>query len=213
MNRCGYYLSRPGQQIHRSAHSGNHLSGNHVVCQVSILINLKNTKNRVIKVPAPDDSTYRMMQVDVDKNIGIEDKNYMERKNNALLIGDAIDDGIYVINSEGIITDVNHKYCQLAGITREHCIGMPAEEITHEYFETKDTASLQVLRENRKITVITKANKTGKELLVTACLIRTDNGGTLQIVTVMRDIKELGKEVATPDEAREILALKNHNKR
>ena len=110
---------------------------------------------------------------------------------NAMLIGDAIDDGVYLINQDGVITDVNQKYCRITGLTREYCIGRPAAEITQEYFLTNETASLQALLQNRKITLITRANKTGKELLVTACPIKTENGRALQIVTVLRDITEL----------------------
>lgn len=120
-----------------------------------------------------------------------ENKLFKDQKINAMLIGDAIDDGVYLINQVGTITDVNQKYCHIIGVGREDCIGKSAQEVTRQYFVTTEAASVQALRENKKVILITKAKITGKELLVTACPIKSEDGTINKIITVLRDITEL----------------------
>ena len=125
------------------------------------------------------------------KQLRDENKTFREQKINALLIGDAIDDGIYLMNPDGIITDVNQKYCQITGLSKEFCIGKYARELKNEYFVTKEAAAVKALRKKEKVTIITQARETGKELLVTSCPIKSEDGKIIQIITVMRDITEL----------------------
>ena len=120
-----------------------------------------------------------------------ENENFKKQKITALLIGDAIDDGIYLMNTDGIITDVNHKYCQITGLSKEFCVGKYARELKNKYFVTKEAAAVRALRQKEKVTIITQARETGKELLVTSCPIKADDGSIIQIITVMRDITEL----------------------
>ena len=125
------------------------------------------------------------------KELTGEDKLVWAVRLKALQIADLFDDGLYLVNMDGIITDVNNKYCRLTGVKREDCIGRPVQDIAERYFITKSAASLQALSKNERVSVITRAKNTGKDFLVTACPMKADDGSVFEIVTVLRDITML----------------------
>ena len=56
-------------------------------------------------------------------------ETYKQRELKALTIGDAISDGIYVINSHGVVLEVNKRFCQLVAMEPDQLIGINIQEL------------------------------------------------------------------------------------
>jgi PAS domain S-box-containing protein len=109
----------------------------------------------------------------------------------ALHIGNAINDGIYIINLDGIIIDANQSYTNLTGLHRSEIIGQHADRIAHLYFDVNEAVSILSLKGLGKRSQMTRAIKTKKELLVTSTPLFDDSGKLINVLTVIRDVTEI----------------------
>ncbi|MFA5535936.1 MAG: PAS domain-containing protein, partial [Bacillota bacterium] len=71
------------------------------------------------------------------KNITAELNTYKERELEAFLIGDALNDGIYIVDAKGIVIAVNKVFSQLTGIKEEEIIGQPIEYMSQQQLVKK----------------------------------------------------------------------------
>jgi PAS domain S-box-containing protein len=116
----------------------------------------------------------------------------LERGLHALAIGDAIHDGIYVIDAKGIIVEVNQVFIEMAGIAKEELIGQPASVLVEkEIFEQE--VSLEVMLTKEKKAASSTIIRNQKKALLTSSPVLNDQGGLIEVLTVIRDITELNR--------------------
>ncbi|WP_326512758.1 sigma-54 interaction domain-containing protein [Clostridium intestinale] len=118
-------------------------------------------------------------------------KTYKERELDAFSIGDAVSDGICIVDNKGIVIAVNKGYTEITGIREEELVGKSVESVVIEgYFD--NSISLLVIEQKKKITSLATVNNNNK-VLITGNPIFDENGEVIQVLTVMRDLTELLK--------------------
>ena len=118
-------------------------------------------------------------------------KTYKERELDAFSIGDAVSDGICIVDNKGIVIAVNKGYTEITGIREEELVGKSVESVVIEgYFD--NSISLLVIEQKKKITSLATVNNNNK-VLITGNPIFNENGEVIQVLTVMRDLTELLK--------------------
>lgn len=118
-------------------------------------------------------------------------KTYKERELDAFSIGDAVSDGICIVDNKGIVIAVNKGYTEITGIREEELVGKGIESVVIEgYFD--NSISLLVIEQKKKITSLATINNNNK-VLITGNPIFDEDGEVIQVLTVMRDLTELLK--------------------
>ncbi|MBS4026094.1 MAG: sigma 54-interacting transcriptional regulator [Clostridia bacterium] len=125
-------------------------------------------------------------------NITAELEIFKERQLHAFAIGDAIYDGIYVIDNKGVIVAVNKIYTEMAGITEEELIGKPVQILIEKKIFEKEV-SLKALEQNVQKSGMCTIIRSNKQVLKTSNPIRNEKGKAVGVLTVIRDITELIK--------------------
>lgn len=113
-----------------------------------------------------------------------------ESQLNAFSIGDAISDGICVVDKDGIVTAVNKGYTEITGIKEHEIVGYHMEALLDKGFFT-NAVSLQVLEQKKKISSMATINGNNKKVLITGNPFLNKEGEVIQVLTVMRDLTEL----------------------
>jgi PAS domain S-box-containing protein len=117
---------------------------------------------------------------------------YKERELNAFSIGDAISDGICLVDSSGIVIAVNKGYTEITEIKDTEIVGRNIRILLdEEYFS--EAVSLKVLKQKKKISSLSTINKNKKKVLITGNPFFDKKGKVVQVLTVMRDLTELIK--------------------
>ncbi|WP_315110858.1 sigma 54-interacting transcriptional regulator [Clostridium intestinale] len=131
-------------------------------------------------------------------------KTYKDRELDAFSIGDAVSDGICIVDNKGIVIAVNKGYTEITGIREEELVGKSVESVVIEgYFD--NSISLLVIEQKKKITSLATINNNNK-VLITGNPIFDENGEVIQVLTVMRDLTELLKlkdEIETAEKKNE----------
>jgi PAS domain S-box-containing protein len=108
----------------------------------------------------------------------------------AFAIGDAISDGICVVNSNGIVEGINLGYTEITGIEAEEIVGKHIQEmVDKKYFSS--AVSMMVIKEKKKVSSIATISKSGKKVLITGNPYFDESGNIIRVLTVMRDLTEL----------------------
>ncbi|MBX4267883.1 sigma-54 interaction domain-containing protein [Clostridium estertheticum] len=119
-------------------------------------------------------------------------KQYKERELSAFAIGDAVSDGICLVDDKGIVTAINKGYTEITEITEKDIIGKNIKILLdNKYFN--NAVSLMVIEQKKKITMLSTINKNNKKVLITGNPYFNDKGEVTQVLTVMRDLTELLK--------------------
>ncbi|TGE38371.1 PAS domain-containing protein [Desulfosporosinus fructosivorans] len=139
----------------------------------------------LIKQIIKENETYRNRIEDMSKDL----KSYKERELEALLIGDALYDGIYVIDKTGIITAVNKAFIEMTGIVESEILGQGLEWLIERKLVTE--SGLLVLKEKEKASSVTVINN--QKIVITASPIFNELGELTQVLTIMRDVTGLRK--------------------
>ncbi|MEL7655875.1 MAG: PAS domain-containing protein, partial [Bacillota bacterium] len=88
-----------------------------------------------------------------------------DEKMTALILGDAIADGICIVNSKGVVTNINHCYTEITEITEEEIVGKTIQEmLDKKYFS--DAVSLEVLKKKQKISAMSTIYQNNKKVLL-----------------------------------------------
>ncbi len=118
-------------------------------------------------------------------------KTYKDRELDAFSIGDAVSDGICIVDNKGIVIAVNKGYTDITGIKEEDLVGRSIKSVIIDgYFN--NSISLLVIEQKKKITSLATINNNNK-VLITGNPIFDKNGEVIQVLTVMRDLTELLK--------------------
>ncbi|MCL6476973.1 MAG: sigma 54-interacting transcriptional regulator [Peptococcaceae bacterium] len=115
-----------------------------------------------------------------------------ERKIEAFAIGDAISDGIYVVDENGIIIAINKVFTALTGISEKEAIGKHIQYLVDEKYIDKAVCQL-TLAKKKAVSGMCIMLRTNKKVLITCNPFYDKRGKITQILSVMRDITELIK--------------------
>ena len=115
---------------------------------------------------------------------------YRERELEAFVIGDALYDGIYIVDKAGIVIAVNKVFTQITGIEESEIIGQPIEFLSEKKI-TKKPIGRMVLEQREKVSIVTTINK--QKIVVTGNPIFDEAGNISQVLIVMRDVTELNR--------------------
>jgi PAS domain S-box-containing protein len=122
----------------------------------------------------------------------IQLKQYKEREIDAFTLGDAVSDGICMVDSKGIVTAINKGYTQITGIEEKEIVGKSIQELLDkEWFN--NAVSLMVIEQKKKISSLSTITKNNKKVLITGKPFFNEKGEVTQVLTVMRDLTELLK--------------------
>ncbi|HVI40690.1 MAG TPA: PAS domain-containing protein [Anaerovoracaceae bacterium] len=88
-----------------------------------------------------------------------------DEKMTAFLIGDAIADGIIVVDSKGFVTSINRGYTEITEIKEEEIVGRKIKDLLdNKYFS--DAVSLEVLKKKQKISAMATIYRNNKKVLL-----------------------------------------------
>ncbi len=108
----------------------------------------------------------------------------------ALILGDAIADGICIVDTKGIVTNINHCYTEITEITEEEIVGKPISELLEkEYFS--DAVSLEVLKSKEKVSALSTIYRNNKKVLIVGIPFFDASNHITEVVTVMRNMTGL----------------------
>ncbi|AYD40199.1 PAS domain-containing protein [Clostridium fermenticellae] len=107
-------------------------------------------------------------------------------------VGNAISDGMCLVDDKGIVIAINKGYTEITEIKEEEIVGRNIRELLDkEYFS--EAVSFKVLKQKKKISALSTINKNNKKVLITGNPFLSENGEIIQILTVMRDLTEIIK--------------------
>jgi PAS domain S-box-containing protein len=117
---------------------------------------------------------------------------YKERSITAFEIGDAVSDGICLVDSKGSVIAINRGYTDITEIKEEEILGRNIRDMLDKgYFSS--AVSFQVMEQKKKISALSTLAKNNKKVLITGFPFFDDNGEVTQVLTVMRDLTEILK--------------------
>jgi len=157
--------------------------------QIGDLLDLDDLEvdDRVLKIL----DYYKELVRKKDEEIN-ELKKYKERELTAFAIGDAISDGICLVNSSGVVISINKGYTEITGIQESEIVGKHLSFLLEKgYFTTE--VSTKVIEKKKKISLLSTILRNNKKVLITGNPIFDKDGRVVQVLTVMRDLTELLK--------------------
>jgi PAS domain S-box-containing protein len=105
-------------------------------------------------------------------------------------IMDAIDDGVFITDHEGIVLFIYNAYLRLTALKKEDLLNQPIQNLVKQGVFSR-SVSMDVIKNHKKQTIL-QSLKDGKELLVTGHPIFKKNSNQLAaIITSVRDITVL----------------------
>jgi PAS domain S-box-containing protein len=160
---------------------------------------LKHTIKDLEKIEAieVDDLTFRILNYynNLVKQQRESVKNafkWNDKEIDAFSIGDAIADGICLVDNNGIVVAINKGYTEITEINEDEIVGMNIQHLVgKEYFT--DAVSMLVVEKKKKVTALSTIMRNNKKVLITGNPFFDDNGEVSQVMTVMRDLTELIK--------------------
>lgn len=154
--------------------------------QIELLLNSTGLDfSTLIKQLILENDTSRSKLQDISQEL----KLYKERELEAFHIGDALYDGIYILDKTGTITAVNKAFVEMTGIPEENVIGQGLEWLIEKKIATD--SGLMVLKEKKKTSTVTIINN--QKIVVTSNPIYNEKGDVSQVLTVLRDVTGLTK--------------------
>lgn len=83
----------------------------------------------------------------------------------AFIIGDAVSDGICMVDNKGIVTRINRGYTEITGITEEEILGKSIQEML-DNGDFSNAVSLEVIRKKEKASAMANVRKGNKQVLL-----------------------------------------------
>ena len=122
-----------------------------------------------------------------------------DEQTTAFIIGDAVADGICVVDPTGIVTRINRGYTEITGIPEEEILGKTIREL-EEKGDFSNSVSYQVIEKKEKVSAMSTVRKGNKQVLLVGTPFLDEKGELVKVITVMRNMTEL---VRLQDELRE----------
>ena len=120
---------------------------------------------------------------------------------------DALHDGVYITDADGITLKVNSAYERLTGLRSEDVVGQHMQALV-EQGVISQSVSLRVLKEGRALSLMQSVSQ-GKRLLVSGTPIFTTEGRVRYVVSTVRDMTELLRMKHERDELQQLKQLRN----
>ena len=102
---------------------------------------------------------------------------------------DALHDGVYITDAQGVTVSVNKAYERITGIRREDIVGKHMSDLVEEGYISK-SVSLEVIHEKRPITLV-QSIKGDRKIVVSGTPMFDELGYLKYVVTSVRDVTEL----------------------
>jgi len=131
-----------------------------------------------------------------------------DEQTTAFIIGDAVADGICVVDPKGVVTRINRGYTEITGITEERILGKTIQEMVDQG-EFSNAVSYEVIEKKQKISAMATVKKGNKQVLLVGTPFLDEAGNLVKVITVMRNMTEL---VRLQEELRETEKKKQHYK-
>jgi PAS domain S-box-containing protein len=131
-----------------------------------------------------------------------------DEQTTAFIIGDAVADGICVVDPTGVVTRINRGYTEITGITEERILGKTIQEMV-EQGEFTNAVSYEVIEKKQKISAMSTVKKGNKQVLLVGTPFLDEKGDLVKVITVMRNMTEL---VRLQEELKEAEKKKQHYK-
>jgi PAS domain S-box-containing protein len=136
--------------------------------------------------------------------VNINDASFEELLN-------ALHDGVYITDGEGITLKVNRAYERLTGLQGEALLGRPMQALVKDGVISQ-SASLRVLQDGQPVSVMQSLSH-GKKLLVSATPIFDEARRIRYVVSTVRDMTELLRMKHERDELQHFKQLRNSTAR
>src|SRR5665648_22416 len=101
------------------------------------------------------------------------------------------EDGIYIVDANGITVRANPSFVEFAGVKAEELIGQNVRDLVTKGVFSR-SAALEAL-EDKKVKTVVQEYSNGKIGLVTSTPIKNDKGEVIKVISNIRDITELNK--------------------
>ncbi|MBD9657526.1 sigma 54-interacting transcriptional regulator [Pseudomonas sp. PDM12] len=120
---------------------------------------------------------------------------------------DALHDGVYITDADGITLKVNGAYERLTGLRSEDVVGQHMQALV-EQGVISQSVSLRVLKEGRALSLMQSVSQ-GKRLLVSGTPILDATGHVRYVVSTVRDMTELLRIKHERDELQQLKELRS----
>ncbi len=120
---------------------------------------------------------------------------------------DALHDGLYITDADGITLKVNSAYERLTGLRSEDVVGQHMQALV-EQGVISQSVSLRVLKEGKALSLMQSVSQ-GKRLLVSGTPIFAADGKVRYVVSTVRDMTELLRMKHERDELQQLKQLRN----
>ncbi|OLU26116.1 sigma-54-dependent Fis family transcriptional regulator [Pseudomonas sp. PA27(2017)] len=120
---------------------------------------------------------------------------------------DALHDGVYITDADGITLKVNGAYERLTGLRSEDVVGQHMQALV-ERGVISQSVSLRVLKEGRALSLMQSVSQ-GKRLLVSGTPILDSAGRVRYVVSTVRDMTELLRIKHERDELQQLKQLRS----
>lgn len=121
---------------------------------------------------------------------------------------DALSDGVYITDGNGITITMNKAYEQMTGLPKRRLVGLHMSEVVKAGFISR-SVSLEVLKELRAITIIQTIGSNHK-IFVSGTPMFDAQGRIEYVVTTARDITELLKAKHAEEQLEQLLKLREN---
>jgi len=120
---------------------------------------------------------------------------------------DALSDGVYITDGNGITVTMNKSYEKITGLPKSRLIGLHMSKVVEGGY-ISSSVSLEVLKELRVVTMI-QAIGDDHKIFVTGTPMFDKQGRIEYVVTTARDITELLQAKRTEEQLEQLLKLRN----
>jgi PAS domain S-box-containing protein len=119
---------------------------------------------------------------------------------------DALQDGVYITDAEGVTVTINTAYERITGIQRHKVVGKHMSELVKAGYISK-SVSLEVIREKQPVTLVQTISDSRK-IVVSGNPMFDDKGQLLYVVTNVRDVTELLQAKHAQEQLEQILSIR-----
>jgi PAS domain S-box-containing protein len=113
-----------------------------------------------------------------------------EERITAFVIGDAVMDGIIVVDAEGFVSSVNKAYTTITNIAPEEVVGKHMTDLLNQNL-FQGSVSLEVIRTKEKKSSMCIITRNNKQVLLTGTPIFNQENELIKVITVMRNLTDL----------------------
>lgn len=116
---------------------------------------------------------------------------------------DALQDGVFITNGEGMAITINHAYERITGLQRHKIVGHHVSELVKHNVISK-SVSLEVIRERQPVTLM-QTIMGDRKILVSGNPMFDSQGRITQVVLNVRDVTELLRAKHAEEQLEQIL--------